>query len=154
MFVPLDDSSPAGYIIIMVQLRTQLVKIAFAACVAISPVFAWAQGQGHSHAAAHGGQIQQIGTYEAELVVKGSELMLYVVDEKEQKVDASKLSATAVVLAKGNEQKTIELKPAKDNMLSGKAEFPVDGKFRATVTLKAGSTEVGKGRYNLDVIGR
>jgi hypothetical protein len=36
------------------------------------------------------------------------------------KVDASKLSATAVVLAKGNEQKTVELKPAKDNMLSGR----------------------------------
>lgn len=108
----------------------------------------------HSHAAPNGGQIRQIGALEAELVVKGPNVMLYVVDEKEQKVDASKLSATAVVLAKGNEQKTVELEPAKDNILTGRVDFPVEGKFRATVTLRSGSTEVGKGRYNLDVITR
>lgn len=113
-----------------------------------------AQGGAHSHAAPNGGQIQRIGAYEGELVVRGPEVMLYVVDEKEQKVDVSKLSATALVLAKGNEQKTVELKPAKDNILIGRADFPIEGKFRATLTLRSGSTEVGKGRYNLDVITR
>ena len=106
--------------------------------------------QAHSHAAPNGGQIQKIGTYEGELVVKGSDVTLYIVDEKEQKVDASRLSATAVVLAKGNEQKTVELKPSGDNKLTGKVDFPVEGKFRATVTLKTASGEAGKGRYSLD----
>lgn len=133
----------------MRHLRTALVLSAL-----FAPGAAYAQGKAHSHAAPNGGQIQQIGVYEGELVVRGSDVMLYVVDEKEQKVDASKLSATAVVLAKGNEQKTVELKPAKDNMLTGKADFPVEGKFRATVTLKSGSAEVGKGRYNVDVTAR
>lgn len=114
------------------------------------PATAWAQAHSHSHPAPNGGQIQNIGTYEAELVVKGSDVTLFVVDDKEQKVDSSKLSATAVVLAKGNEQKTIDLKPSGENKLSGKVNFPVEGKFRATVTLKTPSGEAGKGRYNLE----
>jgi hypothetical protein len=72
---------------------------------------------GHSHAAPNGGQIQRIGAYEGELVVRGPEVMLYVVDEKEQKVDASKLSATALVLAKGNEQKS-------DSTQAGQGQYP------------------------------
>ena len=75
---------------------------------------AMAQG-GHSHAAANGGQIQSIGTYEAELVVKGADMTLYIVDNQEKKVDASKYSATAVVLAAGNQQKTVELSPSGEN---------------------------------------
>ena len=35
--------------------------------------------------------------------------------------------------------------------LIGKADFPVDGKFRATITLKTAGTEAGKGRYTVDV---
>ena len=73
------------------------------ATLLITPGAAYAQA--HSHAAPNGGQIQNIGKYEAELVVKGNEVSLFVVDEKEQKVDASKLAATAVVLASGNQQK-------------------------------------------------
>jgi hypothetical protein len=125
-----------------------------AALLAPPAAQAQAGGHTHSHAPPNGGQIQMIGTYEAELVVKGALILLYLVDDKEQKVDGSKFSATAVVLAKGNEQKTVELKPAKDNMLSGTISFPVEGKFRATVMLKSGTAEVGKGRYNLDVTSR
>lgn len=135
-------------------MQEQLAITMFAALLVASPAVAWAQSHGHAHAAANGGQIQKIGAYEAELVVRGAELMLYVLDDKDQKVDATKFSATAVVLARGNEQKTIELRPAKDNMLSGRADFAVEGKFRATVTLKAGSAEIGKGRYNIDPISR
>ena len=110
-----------------------------------------AQAQAHSHAAPNGGQVQNIASYHAELVVRGADMALYVTDKKHRKVDAAKFSATAVVLAKDNEQKTVELNPAGDGKLAGKADFAVDGRFRATVTLKSGSTEIGKGRYNLDV---
>lgn len=108
-----------------------------------------AQG-GHSHAASNGGQIQSIGTYEAELVVKGADMTLYIVDNQEKKVDASKYSATAVVLATGNQQKIVELIPSGENRLAGKIDFAVSGKFRATVTLKTATGEAGKGRYSLD----
>ena len=110
----------------------------------------WALAQAHSHAAPNGGQIQKIGSYEGELVLKGSDVTLYVVDANEKKVDAAPLSATAVVLAKGNEQKTVELKPAGDNKLAGKVDFPYEGKFRATVALRTAAGEAGKARYSLD----
>jgi nitrogen fixation protein FixH len=111
---------------------------------------AHAQGHDHGHAAPHGGQVKKIGSYHAELVVKGSEVALYIVNEKEEKVDASKFSATVVVLAKGNEQKAIELKPAGENKLAGAMNFDFDGKFRATATLRSAMGEIGKGRYSLD----
>ena len=91
----------------------------------------------------------KIGAYEAELVVKGSDVTLYLNNEKDEKIDASGFTATAVVLAKGNQQKSLELAPAGENKLVGKIDFPIEGKFRATVTLKTASGEVGKGRYNL-----
>lgn len=104
----------------------------------------------HSHAAPNGGQIQKIGKYEGELVVKGSQATLYIVDEAEKKVDSSSMSASAVVLAKGNQQKTVELKPSGDNKLAGTVDFPVEGKFRATVTLRTAAGDIGKARYSLD----
>lgn len=108
------------------------------------------RAQDHSHAAPNGGQLKQIGTYEAELVVKGSEMILHLVDEQEREVDAQAFSASAVVLAKGNEQKAVALTPSGGNRLSGRMDFPVDGKVRATVTLKTPSGEAGKGRYSLE----
>ena len=105
----------------------------------------------HNHAAPNGGQIQQIGKeVEGELLVKASEVTLFLVDENEKKLDASTYAATATVLAKGNQQKMVELKPAGENRLAAKIDFPVEGKFRASLTLKKGTAEVGRARYNLD----
>lgn len=109
-----------------------------------------ALAQGHSHAAPNGGQIQQMGAYEGELVVKGPEVILYVVDAQEKKVNVTGFSATATVLARGNEQKTVTLAPAGDNKLVGKVDFPVDGKFRATVSLKPSTGEAVRARYSVD----
>jgi hypothetical protein len=108
----------------------------------------WAQGAVHPH---HGGQAVRIGKYEVELIVIGADLTLYVLDEKDAEVDSAGWNASAVVLARGNQQKTVEFKPAGEHKLTGKVDFQIDGKFRATVTLKIGSREIGKGRYNIDV---
>jgi uncharacterized protein (DUF2147 family) len=127
--------------------RHVMSSAVFAFVIAASPA---AFAQAHIHAAPNGGQIQKIGSYEGELVVKGSEVILYVVDSAEKKIDSAPLTATATVLAKGNEQKVVELKPSGDNRLSGKVDFPVEGKFRATVSLKTATGEAGKARFNLD----
>lgn len=133
----------------MTTFRARIAYLALAAgFVGTAPT--WAVAQGHSHAAPNGGQIQKIGAFEGELVVKGTDVTLYVVDSDEKKVDAAPLSATASVLAKGNVQKTVEMRPAGDNKLSGKVDFPVEGKFRATVSLRTASGEAGKARYSLD----
>lgn len=123
---------------------TRAFAIAF---VSAAPSAAFAQ---HSHAAPNGGQIQAIGKLEGELVVRGAQATLFIVDDAEKKVDASAMSASAIVLAKGNQQKTVEMKPAGENRLVGAVDFPVEGKFRATVTLRTASGEVGKARYSLD----
>lgn len=120
-----------------------------AGLLTVSAGSAYAQ-HSHAHAAPNGGQIQAIGKYEGELVVRGAQATLYVVDEAEKKVDASTLSASAIILAKGNQQKTVELKPAGENKLAGSVDFPVEGKFRATITLRNASGEIGKARYSLD----
>lgn len=133
----------------MTFLSTRIASLALAAglsCTVPGSAFA----QAHSHTAPNGGQIQKIGSYEGELVVKGSDVTLYVVDGDEKKVDAAPLSASATVLAKGNVQKTVELKPAGENRLVGRIDFPVEGKFRATVALRTASGEAGKARYSLD----
>ncbi len=130
--------------------RTALLLYAIAALLLI-PLAAFAENE-HNHAhATNGRQVQKIGVYEAELVFKGADITLYVRDDKDQKVDTATLSATAIILAKGNQQKTVELKPAGDNKLAGKIDFPVEGKLRATVSLKTAAGEAGKGRYSLDI---
>jgi hypothetical protein len=116
----------------------------------LSPTLSHAQG-GHSHAAPNGGQIMNIGKYEAELVATAQEIRLYLTDDKEQKVDAAPFRATAVVLARGNQQRTVELSSAGGNLLSAKYDFPVEGKFRATITLKNKDGDVGRGRFNVDL---
>lgn len=61
------------------------------------------------------------------------------------------MTASAVVLAKGNQQKVIDFKAAGDNKLTARYDFPIEGKFRATLTLKTQAGEAGKGRYNLNI---
>ncbi|MEA1831993.1 hypothetical protein U8607_07835 [Methylobacterium durans] len=133
----------------MATLRKTVLAAGFSV-LTLPALAAAALAHDHSHAPPNGGQLKQIGAYEAELVVKGSEMTLHLVDEQERKVDAAKFSASAVVLAKGNEQRTVELTPSGENRLSGRMDFPVDGKIRATVTLKTPLGEAGKGRYSLD----
>ena len=118
--------------------------------VVLAPSLAWAQGAGHGHA--HSGNEVRIGRHEVELVVRGGQATLSVVDEKEQLVDAAAFGATAVVLARGNDRRTMEFRPAGGNRLVAPVDFPVDGKFRATVTLRGPGGELGTGRFNVDPV--
>ena len=77
-------------------------------------------------------------------------MTLYLNDENDKPADAANFAATSLVLAKGNQQKSVELKPAGGNKLVGKGDFQVEDKVRATVTLVASGSELGKARYSLD----
>ena len=118
--------------------------------VVLAPSLAWAQGTGHGHA--HSGNEVRIGRYEVELVVRGTEATLLVRDEREQPVDAASLGATAVALARGNERRTFDFRPAGDNRLAARIDFPFEGKFRATVTLRGPGGDLGTGRFNVDPV--
>ena len=116
--------------------------------VALAPALARAQGHGH----AHSGNEVKIGRFEVGLEVRGRQATLSIVDEKEQPVDASAFGATAVVLARGNERRTLEFGPAGGNRLVAPVDFQVDGKFRATLTLRGPGGDLGTGRFNVDPV--
>ena len=130
--------------------RRTIAAMAALAAAAWAPGATLAQGGG-GHGHAHTGQEQKIGPYEVELVVRGGgEAILAISDERDRPVDASRFSATAVALARGNERRTVEFRPAGANRLAGNVDFPFDGKFRATVTLRGPNGDVGQGRFNVD----
>lgn len=118
---------------------------------ALAPMRAWAQPAGR-HAHAHGGLEQHIGPYEVGLVVRGTTVALTILDDREQPVDAAGFGATAVVLARGNERRTIEFQPAGANRLTATIGFPFDGKFRASVTLRGPGGTLGTARFNVDPV--
>jgi hypothetical protein len=121
----------------------------------LAPILVWAvgaraQGSGHGHA--HSGNEVTIGRHEVELTVRGAEATLSVRDERDQPVDAASFSASAIVLARGNERRTLEFRPAGANRMVASVDFPFDGKFRATVTLRGPSGDLGTGRFNVDPV--
>ncbi|MFC7694077.1 hypothetical protein ACFQY5_35720 [Paeniroseomonas aquatica] len=87
-----------------------------------------------------------------ELTVRGAEATLTILDDKEQPVDATGIGATAVVLARGNERRTVEFRHAGANRLGAKVDFPFEGKFRATVALRGPSGSLGSARYSVDPV--
>ena len=123
--------------------------IAAALIATAAPGASWAQG-GHGHA--HTGQEQKIGGYEVELVVRGTEATLLLRDERDRPVDAASFGATAVALARANERRALDFRPAGDNRLAACVDFPFDGKFRATVTLRGPGGDLGTGRFNVDPV--
>lgn len=123
----------------------------YLAALAISAVIpTLAPAQSHSHAA-NGGQTQQIGSYEVELVVKGYEARLYVLDANERPAKISEFSASAEVLTEDSATKNVQFSPGQGDFLASSVDFPFRDKFRAAITLKHNGIEVGKGRYNLTV---
>jgi hypothetical protein len=127
--------------------RRRLVTPAVLLAMAAAPEPSWAQA-GHGHA--HTGQEQKIGAYEVGLVVRGGEATLAITDERDQPIDTAGFSATAMALARGNERRTMEFRPAGANRLAAKVDFPFDGKFRATVTLRGPGGDLGQARFNVD----
>ncbi len=74
----------------------------------------------HVKRGANGGELVDAGPYHLELVVKGQELALYVLDDKNNKVAVKEGKATATVMS-GSSKATVALSPAGDNLLKGQA---------------------------------
>ncbi len=129
--------------------RTMMTAAASAVTLGL-PATVLAQGAAGGHGHAHSGAEVKIGPYEVELVVRGTQATLTITDADERPVDAAQYSATAVALARGNERRNMEFRPAGANRLASAVDFPFDGKFRATVTLRGPGGVVGNARYSVD----
>src|SRR5260221_1685131 len=95
----------------------------------------------------HGGQVKKIGPYEAELVVKGPNVQLYVIKDHKPMAPSAGM-ASAVRLSVNNAEQAIQLAPEGEK-LAGKASGPVKGSVRAMATLTENGKEIGKAQYSV-----
>lgn len=113
----------------------KLLALALVAALAASSTAVFAHGP--APAAAHGGQVQDAHGSWVELVVRGDQVELYVMDEHGGPIAAARVSGTATVMVGGQPQK-VQLSAAEGNELTGKLASPALGKTVATVSLKIG----------------
>ena len=103
--------------------------------------FAFAPVPGFAHGerpqAAHGGAVQEAAELWLELVVQGTDVQVYVLDEARRPVPAAQISGTATVLIEGKSYK-VELSPAEANSVHGTLPVAATGRIVATVALKVG----------------
>jgi hypothetical protein len=104
--------------------------------VIVSPAFAhtdtkWTKGS-------QGGHLVDAGKQHWELVAKGNDLVLYILDDKEKALEAQSGGAKARVLIGGNTY-NVDFKPAGGNMWKATGDFTAAKGMRVIVT----TTNVG-----------
>lgn len=100
-----------------------------------------ASAHGEPPRAAHGGLVQEAQEFWVELVVKGSDVAVYVADEARKPIPATQVSGTATVLAGGQSYK-VELSASGGDGVQGRLPTPVTGRVVAVVALKVSGKAV------------
>ena len=113
----------------------RLAATALGLALALAPIAGFAHGE--LPPASHGGLVQEAGEMYLELVVKGTDVTVYVLDEARKPVPGTQATGTATVLVGGKSHK-IELKAAEGNSLHGVLPVEAAGRVIATVALKVG----------------
>lgn len=107
--------------------------IAFAAFLALAPAAAFAHGP--APAAQHGGTVAEASDeHLVELVLRGSQMTVYVSTEENKPVPSARLGGKAMVLVGGKPQQ-VTLAPAEANSLIGKLEPVAAGKVTSVLSL-------------------
>ena len=88
----------------------------------------------HEDLGPNGGQVLDIGTQHAELVVEGGTMRLFLVDGSNQAVPATGATAEATVLA-GGKQTSVPLSYVRDNLLEASGGFTAAPGMIAVVKL-------------------
>ncbi len=113
----------------------KLVAASLMMALAVAPIPAFAHGERPQ--ATHGGDVQDAQGFWVELVVKASDVTVYVLSEDHKVIPAQQISGTATVLIDGKSYK-VELSPGEANSVQGKLPVPATGRLVATVALKVG----------------
>ncbi len=109
------------------------------AVLAVSPAPA------HETKGAHGGRIVDAGSHHVELVVKDTDVSVFVTDSNDKKVKPTGFKALAIFTVGGKAQR-IALAPA-DDKLGGKAEIPLPTDVKGVVQLTAPDGKVTLGQF-------
>ena len=94
---------------------------------------------------ANGGPQVDAGDYHVEMIAKGTQLAVYLRDDKDKPVDAAGFKATGIFVVAGKPQR-IELKPESANKLVGTSSVALPATLKGVVqiTLPAGKTVQAK----------
>ena len=111
-----------------------MFKITLMAVVLAVPLPA-AFAHGTTPAPSHGGLVAEDSAEDwVELVIRGDQLTVYVMDEDKNPVPSTKVSGKATVLIGGKSQ-TVQLTPAEANSLKGKLDPAAAGKVTTLLAL-------------------
>lgn len=125
-------------------------RLSFVLGMAISLIALGHGGYASALTGRHGGQIQRLGKYEVELVLKGMEIALYL-SEDNREVDVSLFQATVIITTSDNELRVVRFNHTRGNGLTAEMSSAGTGSLRATVSLTTWfGTKIGKLRYSLD----
>ncbi|WP_119681984.1 hypothetical protein [Indioceanicola profundi] len=129
-----------------------LKQLMIAASLLLLPVAASAQdGHGHSHGEGangpHGGVVQDLAGYEAELVPGDGTVTLYLVDHATEALVPTEGMMASVLFTQGSVRKgTVVLQPVGDR-LEGKGEVPEGAD--AVVSLRGKDGKSSQARFEL-----
>lgn len=111
-----------------------MLKVILSAAL-LTTVSVGAFAHGAPPAAAHGGQVaEDSGENWVELVIKGDQLAVYVLDEAKAPVPSAKLTGKATVLVAGKSQ-SVTLASGDANSLTGRLDPAATGKVTAVLSL-------------------
>ena len=121
------------------------IKTLIAAFMLMLPPLA---GHAHSPSIGHnGGPQTDAGTYHAELVVKGTELQVYLRDHSDKPVSTQGFKGVAIFVMGGKTER-ITLAPSGDNVLKGTATVTLPATPKGAVQITPPSGPTVQARFN------
>lgn len=127
------------------SMATVLISVALAVSL---PAGAHTDEYFDSNSAPHGGQMRMAGPYHLELVTNEKEVVLYVTDHSDNKVNTEGgVGKAAIQIGKAKPKTSVKLAPAGDNMLRGSGDFSVTPETVVIVFLKLPEHEAQSVRF-------
>lgn len=121
--------------------KTLVFTLALALAAPFAGAPAWADQEGHSHKAPHGGIVRTSGQYHVELVPKGTSVDIYLLDGKEATLPIQNVTVKVTGMTKAKKKLDVQPKPAKDHFT---AAVPAGSLAGATliVTMRRGEETI------------
>ena len=95
----------------------------------------------------HGGRIVLVGNFHVEMVAKGDQIEVYLVDHHNQPMSAAGYKGLAILSVDGKSQR-IMLQEAEGARLVGKAEIPLPAAPKGVVQITPPGGKTVQGKFN------
>jgi len=134
-------------------MRTTLAVLHLLAMVSLR-VHAHGEEYFESRPAPHGGQVRMAGPVHLELVVRGSEVTVYVTDHADSSMNTDNGSAKVIIRSGRKNRFVVILRPASDNALRGIGEFTLRKKNEVTVLVTLPGQDPQRAQFRIGKDGR